>query len=655
MEKQSMDYKSITCSEIKSEKRKDNLYLSGYAAYFSNIDSYKDSIQPGAFAAFLQSEEAKRLHLCYQHDFDDVIGTIEDIREDEKGLYFEAKISNTSLGRDVATLIEDGALTELSIGYSCRKSLNESNGVRLLTEIYLYEISIVTRAANDKAVVMDTERKEDLLINKEKVMEEQKMEVVNNDFTMQEMKKAVEEKNAALEKKLNEQNDCIDNLDASIKEMSEKVMNLIEKKKYERTFDEQFKSFMEGKDYKDALDKMQKGERQRVQFEIKLDTSALTGDVNRTINNTTIYADAQKNLVLFGRIPSIPVAEGKNKILFTEGSFTDNTGYVTEGNAVATANTASATENYRELAKIGSKLPFTRETATDVAYLLNWAKNEGLKAIQNKVDAELISGEGADTDSTTKKKIYGIIGQGSTAFNASTAGMANAIENADFVNLIDAIDAQINIGTNGAYVANVIFIHPADFGKLKNVKDKSGRFLFDQNGGVYTFVGKRVVVTSKLSAGQLLVAAEEAFDLYEKQAIEIEIERVASTDSYVMYERWRGQLVVPSNKKKAVIYVANISSAIAAITGASSNLVMSDVNVTAIGDTTASLGWTAVAGADGYKYSTDNINWSSKQTGLSLSLTGLSASTAYTYYVKAVKTGLVDSVSKSATFTTKES
>ena len=69
-----LEYKQVaTTFEVKKEG--DNLYIEGYAAKFGNVDSYNDIIQQGAFALFLASEDAKRVRLCYQHDFDNVIGS----------------------------------------------------------------------------------------------------------------------------------------------------------------------------------------------------------------------------------------------------------------------------------------------------------------------------------------------------------------------------------------------------------------------------------------------------------------------------------------------------------------------------------------------------------------------------------------------------
>jgi hypothetical protein len=119
-----------------------------------------------------------------------------------------------------------------------------------------------------------------------------------------------------------------------------------------------------------------------------------------------------------------------------------------------------------------------------------------------------------------------------------------------------------------------------------------------------------------------------------------------------MYLRWRGQFVVPANKKKAVIYVSNIESAIAAITGASNTLQMGVIEVSAITAAGAKLSWASSGDGVKYKSSTDNVNWGDDINATSLTLTGLAAATTYTYYIKAFKTGMRDSVASVASFKT---
>lgn len=661
-----LEYKNVSAG-LEVKKDGNNLYIEGYAAKFGNVDSYNDIIQQGAFALFLTSEDAKRVRLCYQHDFDNVIGVIESMSEDEQGLKFRAKISNTTLGKDVATLLEDGAINEFSIGYKTVKfTMDDQGNIRTLQEVYLYEISPVTRAANEKATLQASERKEDNNIKKDLEMEED-LKKLQAELAEAMKAKGIAEKALAeagkvkdLEEKTEGYKADIENLDASIKQMSaqiEKLSKSTEGKSFEKVLAETFNS----DEFKNGLKEVVEGKRVSFKSEVKtyagLDSADLTGTVNLTMPNTQVEADAQKKLVLLGSVPTYTVPQDKAIIMWPEGAFTDQTAYVAEGTASSVASSAVLEEKTRAIAKVAAFLPFSRETSTDMSYFLNWAKNEAILAIRNKVDTEMLSGLGADTDSTTQKKIYGLIGQGSTAFNAATAGVNGAIAGAQIFDLLNAIDSQISLGTNDAYQANLILMNPSDFAKYRSLKDNNGALLFQNNGGVYSYMGKTVKQTAKLAAGKMIVMDTAALQMYEKLGFEVEIERVASTDSYVMYLRWRGQFVVPANKKKAVIYVANIGTAIAAITGADTKLSMGVVAVSGLTAesaqaASAKLSWATSGTGVKYKSSTDNVNWGADITDLSLAFDDLTPNTDYTYYIKAVKAGMIDSDSQVVSFKT---
>ncbi len=178
--------------EIKAVREDQNLYVEGYAAVFANVDSYNDRIQKGAFINTINGTNRDRIAFCKDHDLRDVIGVIVDLREDEKGLWFRAKISKTRDGKDVEILLEDGALKEFSIGYITKAyDWNEEEGIRTLTEIELWEISLVTRAANDQAKVIATEIKseddtrglsdEELIEKKNKIAQE--LRLLENEVT----------------------------------------------------------------------------------------------------------------------------------------------------------------------------------------------------------------------------------------------------------------------------------------------------------------------------------------------------------------------------------------------------------------------------------------------------------------------------------------
>jgi len=131
----------------------DELIIEGHGAVKGNIDSYKDVITDGAFKKTIK-EQGDRIAFCYQHDIYNPIGKIQDIKEDGRGLWLKVKISDAE--NDIKTKIREGILKEMSIGYSvmdAKRGEQEGEDVNFLTEIKLYEVSLVTIAANPLAMI----------------------------------------------------------------------------------------------------------------------------------------------------------------------------------------------------------------------------------------------------------------------------------------------------------------------------------------------------------------------------------------------------------------------------------------------------------------------------------------------------------------------
>jgi len=130
--------------------------FSGYASIFGNVDQGGDIVEKGAFAKTIV-EDFDRIKIFFQHDDSELpIGRPLELREDDKGLYIRGKISSTQKGRDIQTLMKDGVLNELSIGYDAvLYDIDEATQVRHLKQVKLWEVSIVTWAMNDQATIED--------------------------------------------------------------------------------------------------------------------------------------------------------------------------------------------------------------------------------------------------------------------------------------------------------------------------------------------------------------------------------------------------------------------------------------------------------------------------------------------------------------------
>lgn len=127
--------------------------VKGYGSVFGNVDSDGDVINKGAYKKTIE-ENGNRVKYLYQHDMDKPLGKIVKLAEDDKGLYFEAEIPKTTLGKDVIELMKAGVITENSVGILPIQKDN-SGEYRQLNEVKLYEISAVTLAANDQAILLD--------------------------------------------------------------------------------------------------------------------------------------------------------------------------------------------------------------------------------------------------------------------------------------------------------------------------------------------------------------------------------------------------------------------------------------------------------------------------------------------------------------------
>ncbi|MFQ5347360.1 MAG: HK97 family phage prohead protease [Rhodothalassiaceae bacterium] len=118
----------------------------GYASVFEQVDDGRDAVLPGAFARSLAEKGAPAIKLLWQHDPKEPIGIVESLREDARGLFVKGRLLlDLQRAREALSLMRSGALDGLSIGYRAAKARHDrARGVRLLEDIDLWEISLVT-------------------------------------------------------------------------------------------------------------------------------------------------------------------------------------------------------------------------------------------------------------------------------------------------------------------------------------------------------------------------------------------------------------------------------------------------------------------------------------------------------------------------------
>lgn len=125
----------------------DGTQLEGYASLFGLTDQGGDVVVRGAYAASLKrlEERGDKVRMLWQHDPTRPIGVWDEIREDDKGLWVKGRLlPDVAQAREAAALIAAGAIDGLSIGYRTISAERDGKGRRLLSEVELWEVSLVT-------------------------------------------------------------------------------------------------------------------------------------------------------------------------------------------------------------------------------------------------------------------------------------------------------------------------------------------------------------------------------------------------------------------------------------------------------------------------------------------------------------------------------
>ena len=554
--------------EVKADGESDVLHIKAYACVFGNVDSWGDIIQPGACDAFLASANADRMRLCYQHNQNEVIGVITEKGVDAIGMWIEADVLPTTTGKDVQTLLRAGALDEFSIGYYAdeyhfEKRDGYRNEIRILDAITIVEVSPVTRAANEKAVILDMKNEgnepEDEQAEEqqpepeaEQTQEEETTEnPIKQDNNMEDIKKqleAVEQKAAAAETALQAKEAEINNLDASIKAQESAIADL------RKMIQEQPKTFR--KAVREALDANRetiegfiKGTgNYTVEFKVASPDGAAFGSVlDNTVHATPILGNAF--LLAFRN-----VSANSNKIAWIEGTTSKNVGYVAEL-AAASKTDVTFIEKTRALAKVATYMEISSETEGWYEMLYDFCVAEGQRIIMKDVDAKVWAGAG--NDSNKPKEIYGIKGS-ATAFTALGAYEKPNVGDV----ILDAI-AQVQ---KAGYRADVAIVSYKTLASLRGIKDANGNYLYNQLTGMFGQV--QVYPSDQLTDAEALVADSYCAEIVIAPLYELEFSRQASTDSWRVDLRRHVQVKVPTAKKAGIVYASSISNAITAITKA---------------------------------------------------------------------------------------
>ena len=117
--------------------------IAGYASLFGKTDQGGDVVAAGAYGKSLG--KGVKVKMLWQHDPTQPIGVWDEVREDDRGLWVKGRLlPDVAKAREAAALLAAGAIDGLSIGYRTIKARKDDAGKRHLTELDLWEVSLVT-------------------------------------------------------------------------------------------------------------------------------------------------------------------------------------------------------------------------------------------------------------------------------------------------------------------------------------------------------------------------------------------------------------------------------------------------------------------------------------------------------------------------------
>lgn len=358
---------------------------------------------------------------------------------------------------------------------------------------------------------------------------------------------------------LKEAQNNINNLDASVKEQAASIKDLKAALKGAKSVD--FKTAMRNalEEKRADMQKMFDSNAKSFEMTVELKDAAAIGTLtNITPNNflgvavdPVIYAAApvaNAFIMAFGIRPRTA-----NKLGWIESTNQPVVDYVAELAQNTNLSDVDFYEKQRAFGKLATKMQISTEFEDWFEQLYNFCVNEGVRMIENKLDAEIAKGAGVDV--TYPNKIYGLVSQ-ATAFDALAHGVTAP-------NIADVVmDAAAQIAMKG-FSANAVFMTWADYRKLESLKDNNGNYIYDRARGMMG--GIRVWQTSRLNAGELLVADTNAAEIYAGNSYELEFIRNGAYDAYDVYFRRAAQVKVTTPNAKGLIYVASVASAISAL------------------------------------------------------------------------------------------
>lgn len=277
------------------------------------------------------------------------------------------------------------------------------------------------------------------------------------------------------------------------------------------------KSISEG-----AIESFKNGNTNAARFEMKgANDMSIAADFTGVVADETIVPQFKFDPTRATHIRQLlPIGSTDAQVIrFPKESGYDETsvGATAEGAALAQTD-FDITATSVNVNRIGTFLRVTEEMLNDTPQLSSYISARVPEKILSIEDTQLLNGSGSGANQS------GLFTDG-TAFNATTSGFVDAIENS---NEYDVLVAALNQLALSNYQADTILLNPTDLHKIALLKSTQNEYLRQQiySGLVPQIMGVNITANTAVTAGKFLVGnLRQASQLWVRENLSVEFSR----------------------------------------------------------------------------------------------------------------------------------
>jgi len=305
------------------------------------------------------------------------------------------------------------------------------------------------------------------------------------------------------------------------------AMEMASKKAFEASTPKTLKSALDSMINEGAIEELRKGNTSRSTFEIKAGDMTIANSFTGVVAAETVVPqfkfDPSRSVHIRSLVPM--GSTDASVIRFPkESAYDDGAGVAAGGTAVGQSD-FDITATSVNVEKLGTFMRITEEMLNDTPQLTAYLSARVPGKVLSVEDDQILNGTGANN------QLDGFFTAGnSAAFNATTAGFADAVEAANEYDVLVAALNQLNLSN---YSADTILLNPTDLHKIALLKSTANEYLRQQiySGLQPSILGIPVTVNTAVTAGEFLVGnLAQASQLWIRENLAVEFSREDSTN-----------------------------------------------------------------------------------------------------------------------------